>query len=1806
MDPEDEDASKLLNLPTRFEDDSVADPHEEVQRETEPQCHSDSVAELSKARETAPERVSMGKGKEEADDSGEANEGEMSGGHLDVLEPVVGGGGNHEDLICEHGKKDEETEVKGDDAVEEREGRADVAEETGIKAEVAEETRHDAYVAEETRHDADVAEETRHDADVAEETRNDANVAEERRDDADVAEVTGTKVDLVEETEIKVDGIEETEVKADVVGETEMKAEVAEEMVTKADTTELTEIKVNMDKETEIKTDMTEEKEIKADIAGDTETNADMAEEREMDPDVAGEKEIKTYIAEETEIKEEVADPMEDRVTMVMEDRTAMLTEMEIVEDELTSGTEEVTRMAEDIAIQDGKKDADLVQETDEQGGVLAKLEVEADLKPEEMDTAGIAKETAAVEETSAAKAAGDVADKMGMLEEDIVMANVAGGAEVAEDTEMREVAKMEEVDTEMGDMAEEAGADITNEMERADVTEETETGEEGEEVGKTVGGKRKRGKNPKLPGRPPSKKKSEEDVCFICFDGGELVLCDRRGCPKAYHPSCVNRDEAFFRAKGRWNCGWHLCSICEKNAYYMCYTCTFSLCKGCIKDAVILCVRGNKGFCETCMRTVMLIETNQQGNKEMNQVDFDDKSSWEYLFKDYWLDLKGRLSLSSEEVTQAKNPWKGPDTHAGKRDSPDELYVATNDGGHGSDSSSENAEVTAPKKRKMRRRSKSRVKEGGSLGTRTANGAEGPSTDENVEWASKELLDLVMHMRNGDKSVLSQFDVQTLLLDYIKRYKLRDPHGRTHVICDSRLQNLFGKPRVGHFEMLKLLESHFLVREDSQVDDLQGSVVDTEANQMETDGNSDVLVKGSKDKKRKTRKKGDERGLQSNVDDYAAIDMHNINLIYLRRNLVEELLEDTETFHDKVVGSFVRIRISGSALKQDLYRLVQVVGTSKVAEPYRVGKRMTDILLEILNLSKTEVVSMDIISNQEFTEDECKRLRQSIKCGLINCLTVGDIQEKAMALQSVRVKDSMEAEILRLSHLRDRASDLGRRKELRECVEKLQLLKTPEERQRRLEDIPEIHSDPKMDPSYESDEDVGETDDKRQENYVRSRGSGFSRRGREPISPGRGASASNDSFSGTRNYSGGKELNRNLSNKGFSNKGDDFVGAGEIVNENLWNQARAKETLQLNSWEKPRIASNLETKNPHPIVLSEPNSRVVSEISPVPGSTGVAQSSPKINESEKMWHYKDPSGKVQGPFSMVQLRKWNNTGYFPTNLRIWRSTEKQEDSILLTDALSGNFSKDPPLADISLSQTVSYSGKAHGATLQQGMEIQVGGNSNFDQNRTAWNSHDSLSSGAQSVLSSSAGGAAPSSLEVPNSHRDGWASETNLPSPTPSTTVQSKGKAFEREWSPTPTKPSAPLMMTNQFPGGNGGQQSSAVLVPESGQLMHSSTPTSSTSKLSGNMDSLNMSHGVSSASKPEVGESPRVLVNSHQLPVTNSVVASMNAGVDLKNIGAALQSLVQPVTAQIPPTETHGFGSGLVAQPEMMAPSPKPGSGSQAWGNTSSQKLEPNNPVHMPAQSPAFAQPHASSFSMGNPSGSFPAPGQSGMPPSNSWRPLVPGQSNIQPPPAQPNIPWGMGVSGHQSAVPRQGPENQNTGWGQMPVNPSMGWGGQLPASTNMSWGAQGQAQAPPNANSGWSAPVNGQVPGNSVPTWVPPGQGPPPINANPVWVPPGQGPAPGNANPGWGAPTGNSVIWGGEQKNGGDRFSGQRDRNPQGGDSGYSGGRQWNNRQSSFGNRVGGDSSRPPFNKGQRVCKFHESGHCKKGSQCDYLHT
>ncbi|XP_034015655.1 histone-lysine N-methyltransferase NSD2 isoform X2 [Thalassophryne amazonica] len=71
--------------------------------------------------------------------------------------------------------------------------------------------------------------------------------------------------------------------------------------------------------------------------------------------------------------------------------------------------------------------------------------------------------------------------------------------------------------------------------------------------------------------------KKKSEDECFRCGDGGQLVLCDKKTCTKAYHLSCLNLTKRPF---GRWDCPWHHCDICGKNSDAFCQLCPNSFCK--------------------------------------------------------------------------------------------------------------------------------------------------------------------------------------------------------------------------------------------------------------------------------------------------------------------------------------------------------------------------------------------------------------------------------------------------------------------------------------------------------------------------------------------------------------------------------------------------------------------------------------------------------------------------------------------------------------------------------------------------------------------------------------------------------------------------------------------------------------------------------------------------------------------------------------------------------------------------------------------------------------------------------------------------------------------------------------------------------------------------------------------------------------------------------------------------------------------------------------------------------------------------
>uniref|UniRef100_A0A453JDM9 GYF domain-containing protein n=1 Tax=Aegilops tauschii subsp. strangulata TaxID=200361 RepID=A0A453JDM9_AEGTS len=246
-----------------------------------------------------------------------------------------------------------------------------------------------------------------------------------------------------------------------------------------------------------------------------------------------------------------------------------------------------------------------------------------------------------------------------------------------------------------------------------------------------------------------------------------------------------------------------------------------------------------------------------------------------------------------------------------------------------------------------------------------------------------------------------------------------------------------------------------------------------------------------------------------------------------------------------------------------------------------------------------------------------------------------GDIQDKATIFQSVRVNDWLENEKQRLGYLRDRASETGRKKELRECVEKLQLLNNSEERARRINEVLEVHIDSHMDPDYESSE---EMDDKR---AVEQNGSGKRSNGLfSPIKVQNYAKIMSDAIRNPKSLSKQSTIPK--------------LGAGRS----------SKNSHSTTGTDIPKSGTNVSSKMCEAVPISSPGVTPSTELEP-----------------EKVWHYKDPSGNVQGPFTLLQLSKW--TAYFPRDLRVWLIFESEERSLLLTEVLSKqpkDFGQVPPV----------------------------------------------------------------------------------------------------------------------------------------------------------------------------------------------------------------------------------------------------------------------------------------------------------------------------------------------------------------------------------------------------------------------------------------------------------------------------------------------------------------------------------------------
>lgn len=68
-------------------------------------------------------------------------------------------------------------------------------------------------------------------------------------------------------------------------------------------------------------------------------------------------------------------------------------------------------------------------------------------------------------------------------------------------------------------------------------------------------------------------------------------------------------------------------------------------------------------------------------------------------------------------------------------------------------------------------------------------------------------------------------------------------------------------------------------------------------------------------------------------------------------------------------------------------------------------------------------------------------------------------------------------------------------------------------------------------------------------------------------------------------------------------------------------------------------------------------------------------QSTDVMNPDVAIWHYVDPRGIIQGPFSLALLKYWSDAGYyFGPGFNVWKVDQSPQEAVLLVDLLRHFF----------------------------------------------------------------------------------------------------------------------------------------------------------------------------------------------------------------------------------------------------------------------------------------------------------------------------------------------------------------------------------------------------------------------------------------------------------------------------------------------------------------------------------------------------
>ncbi|KAL9250299.1 hypothetical protein AKJ16_DCAP11213 [Drosera capensis] len=443
-----------------------------------------------------------------------------------------------------------------------------------------------------------------------------------------------------------------------------------------------------------------------------------------------------------------------------------------------------------------------------------------------------------------------------------------------------------------------------------------------------------------------------------------------------------------------------------------------------------------------------------------IEKVDLKDRETYEGLFREYWEIINETEGFTLEDLHSAdarlrKGEKKKSNSHLSDSDSDEytmngEKQEASSDDNGSEDHGSEDDEINEPARKANW--SKASLK-----------GHKGSTKIEFVGWASKSLLDFLTSIGKDTDKQLTQDDVESIIVKYVQENRLFHPEKKKKVVCDARLRSLLGRKLISVYKINDLLEAHFVENlELSEEDELEhGFEDDRENDSSPFDKRKWSSYKPCQRKESVTKKdqiketksgyfNAESSPTEISISRFASVVPKNIKLVYLKRSLVEEMLKHPESSECKVVGTFVRVKSATIDCKHS-HQLQQVTGIERTS----LDEIKMSVLLKVSNIPDDIPISM--LSNDDFSEEECEDLRQRIKNGFLEKLTVVELEKKARSLHEDITKHWIAKELVLLKHWIDLANEKGWRSKLFEYLERREMLESPEEQSRLLKEVPKV-----------------------------------------------------------------------------------------------------------------------------------------------------------------------------------------------------------------------------------------------------------------------------------------------------------------------------------------------------------------------------------------------------------------------------------------------------------------------------------------------------------------------------------------------------------------------------------------------------------------------------------------------------------------------------------------------------------------------------------------------------------------------------